>query len=74
MTGDQLSAACYDNALECARMLWEDDPGLRMTDYAHFELVMWPDDHDLEEYRVSREDYEDILKRIYAVLLGGEGF
>ncbi len=60
--------ACHDNALACARTLFKDDPELAMTDYAHFETVMWPDDHDLKAYDVTREEYTDILKRVYAEL------
>jgi hypothetical protein len=64
MTKAQLATAAYDNALACALEIFKDDVNL-MVDYPHFELVMWPDDFDLKEYQMSREDYGDMLKRVF---------
>ena len=64
MTKAQLATAAYDNALACALEIFKDDVNL-MVDYERFELVMWPDDYDLKEYRLTREEYADILKRVY---------
>lgn len=64
--GEKMNAA-YANALDCATEIFKDDVNF-MVDYERFELVMWPDDYDLKEYGLSREEYGEVLKRVYRTL------
>ena len=61
MERDAAYRQCIKDAYAAALEIAKDDPDLLKAERDDFLDVMWPDDHDMKQRGLSREDYRAAL-------------